>query len=417
MTVKLNTTLRGLAAALLLLGFALGAAAQQQVRIAAVVNDEVITLPELLERLDFVVATSGLPDDDRTRQQLGPQVLRTYIDETLQLQEARRLGIRVDRSEVEAAIADLARRNGMTPQQFRAWFRERGLSLDTLRRQIRAQLAWARVIARVLKPRVVVSREQVELALDGRDAGGEELRLAEILLPVYSPEQEQQVLEQAAEVVRALRDGADFAALARQISVAASADSGGDLGWVPVEALAESVRRLVVALPPGQPSDPVVTPDGVRILVVRDRRRRQDAGEEVFELGQLVVPLPPDAGPEDVAAAERQARAVRPRLTSCSAAEALAREMRTPGSGRLGWMKLDQLPPDFRAAVVRLGEGEATEPLRGPLGVHLLVVCKRGGEEGRRALARLALEREQLERLASRYLRELRESAYIDIRL
>lgn len=392
--------------------------ATAQVRIAAVVNDDVVTVQELLERLDFVVATSALPQDERTRQRLAPQVLRTYIDETLQLQEARRLGIGVTESEIDRALDDLARRNGMTPQQFRAWFAERRLSLSTLRRQIRAQLAWARVVRQELQPRVVVSREQIELALDGTAAGaGEEVRLSEILLPVYAPEQEAQVLEQARDLVAALRDGADFAALAQQVSVAASAETGGDLGWVPVANLAENLRRVVAELPPGQPSDPIVTPDGIRILLVRERRQGGGADADVVEIAQVVIPVSPPQDPDAVAAARRQALAIRPRLTSCAAADAVAAELRAPASGRLGWMQLAELPPGFRETVARLGVGEVSEPLSGPLGVHLLLVCDRGGEKGRRALARLAIEREQLERLANRYLRELRKSAFIDIRL
>lgn len=391
---------------------------QAQVSIAAVVNDDAITVQELAERLDFVIVTSGLPDDERTRRRLGPQVLRTYIDETLQLQEARRLGIDVSEQEIGQAMADLARRNGMTLRQFREFFADRKLSLATLERQIRAQIAWARVVRRVLQQRVVVSREQLELALNGMaDGDGEQIRLYEILLPVYAPEQEPQVLAQAREIVAALRDGADFAALARQVSAAASAENGGDLGWVPLAGLAEGLRQRVQGLAPGEVSDPVATPDGVRILMVGERRRSGGGFEEILELGQLVVPLPPDADDAALASAVRQAEAIRPRLTSCSAADALAAELRAPASGRLGWMRLEELPPEFRSAVANLGEGEATLPLRGPLGVHLLVVCHRGGEEARRALARLTIEREQLERLASRYLRDLRKSAFVDIRL
>jgi peptidyl-prolyl cis-trans isomerase SurA len=393
-------------------------AAVAQVRIAAIVNDEVITVQELVERLEFVIATSNLPQDERTRARLAPQVLRSYIDETLQLQEARRLGIRVSESEIDRALDGLAQRNAMSTEQFRAWFAERRLSLATLRRQIGAQLAWARVVRQVLQPRVVVSREQLELALNNlAGSAGEELRLAEILLPVYAPEQEAQVLEQARELVSALRDGADFAALAQQVSVAASAETGGDLGWVPVSSLAEELRRVVAALPVGQPSEPIITPDGVRILMVRDRRQGSSADIDVVEIAQVVIPLSSPRDQDAINAARRQAQAIRPRLTSCAAADAVAAELRAPASGRLGWMRLEELPLGFRETVARLGVGEVSEPLPGPLGLHLLLVCDRGGEKGRRALARLALEREQLERLANRYLRDLRKSAFIDVRL
>ena len=84
-----------------------------------------------------------------------------------------------------------------------------------------------------------MTQEQIELALKrgSAGAGDREVQLSEILLPVYDRDQEGAVLDDAQGLVAALRGGANFAALARQVSAAASAENGGDLGWVPVSAI------------------------------------------------------------------------------------------------------------------------------------------------------------------------------------
>ncbi len=402
------------------LSVAEGLRAQVTLRIAAIVNQDIITVQDLFDRLNLVLLATGARNDERTRARLGPQVLRTYIDETLKLQEARRLGIVVTEAELRQALTGVAARNRMTLDDLLALLRQRDIGVDTLERQIRAELAWARVINQQIRPNVVVSEEQVSLALATRERDrSEEVLLSEIVLPIYRPEQERQVLEDARRIVEAVKSGADFGALARQVSVAASAAARGDLGWVAVANLNESIRPIIENLETGVPSEPVRTANGIQIFLVRDRRLAGagDRRDELVEVAQLVVPLAVDAAEEEVRRALREAEAVRPRLRQCTDVVEVAREIGAPASGPLGWMPLSELPVDFAAAVAELEIGAVTRPLRGPLGFHLLVLCDRGGAEGERQRIRLQLEREQVQRLANRYLRDLRKSAYIEIRL
>ena len=89
-------------------------------RIAAVVNDDVITTQDLIDRINLGIATSGLPNDDATRQRLAPQVLRGFIDEKLQLQEAKRLGTDVTDAEIDQALQTIAQRNRTTAAELTA---------------------------------------------------------------------------------------------------------------------------------------------------------------------------------------------------------------------------------------------------------------------------------------------------------
>lgn len=275
----------------------LSAAALAQVpslRIAAVVNDDVITTGDLLDRINLGIATSGLPNDDATRQRLAPQILRGFIDETLQLQEAKRLRIDVSQGDMDQAMQTIAQRNRTSVAELTKFLSDRGLSARALQDQLRAQIAWIKIVGRELRPKIVVSQEQVDLAMR-RDAGADdrELALSEILLPVYDRNQEDKVVADAQGLVATLRGGGNFAAVARQVSAAASAENGGDLGWVPVAAIIPDLRDRIAALPVGQVSDPFVSPAGVHIFLVREQRSRaqgpadRDAVRQRLEQQQL----------------------------------------------------------------------------------------------------------------------------------
>ena len=78
---------------LLMAALSIPALAAVEQRIAAIVNDDVVSVQDLNDRLGLVLLTSRIPDQERARARLSQQVLRGLVEETLQLQEATRLSI------------------------------------------------------------------------------------------------------------------------------------------------------------------------------------------------------------------------------------------------------------------------------------------------------------------------------------
>ena len=148
----------------LLLAFPEALPAQEQ-RIAAIVNDEVVSAQDLNERLGLVLLTSRIQDQEQARQQLSPQVLRSLIEEALQLQEAQRLSIDVTPDELNRALADIASRNQMTPNQLEQMLANNEIDPKTLRNQLRAQISWLKIVNQRLRPQVNVTVDQLEIAV------------------------------------------------------------------------------------------------------------------------------------------------------------------------------------------------------------------------------------------------------------
>lgn len=395
---------------------------QSAQRIAAVVNDDIVSTQDLRERLMLVILFSGLQPDIETQRRLAPQVLRRVIDERLQLQEARRRGVGVLPQEIQGAVQNAAAANRMTPDQLLGMLAERGIDPDALRGQIEAELAWLKLVRQQFATRVVVTDQQVDLALDtASQSGRTELLLSEILLPIYDPEQTAEVMANAEELRAAIRQGGDFGAIAQQVSAAGSSADGGDLGWVPLDAVQQALQPLLAGLGAGQLSDPVVTPVGVQFFLVRDRRTASgQVPTDALQLAQLLFPVAANASEAAVAEALGQARNAALEITGCGDIERLARQLGLPNSGDLGWLRPADLPPEMARVLAGLPLETLSQPVRSFSGVHLLMTCadsRSGGDVAQRALLRRGLEEQQIQRLAARYLRDLRKDAFIDVRV
>ncbi|WGF86919.1 peptidylprolyl isomerase [Marinivivus vitaminiproducens] len=397
--------------------------------IAAVVNEEVVTLRDVRERLDLLVVTGSLANNDEVRDRLAPQVVRTLVDERLQAQEARRLGIVVTEEEVDRGTALIAQRNNTTADAILGFIQSRGASPDALRAQIRAQLTWVKVVGATLSSRVVVTDEQVEIAARAFESGQgkPEYFLREIVLPVYEVGDEQRVQADAERLARTLRAGGDFARVASQVSSSATAEQGGTIGWVRETELAPESLSVVQEMQPGQVSRPIRSASGYTILYMDARRvagqQMQDLSGIRVRLSQILFPTEANAGVNTITALNERAQSLRPQLTSCAAVERTADRIGAPASGDLGWIGASDLPPVLGQVVVSLPVGAISQPVRGPAGVHLLMVCDRRGElpvvalQADREQIRRQLESAQLENLARRSLRDLRREAFVDVRV
>lgn len=417
------------AKALAVLGLAAGlvaaAPAAAQERIAAIINDDIISVRDLNDRVRLALLTTNQPDNQDTRRRIAPQVLRGVVDEALQVQEAERLGLIATQEEIELSLNDIAARNNMAVPQLFSFLERNGVATSALQDQVRAQVSWIKIVQSRIRPRVAVADEQVNIILDQQQAqaGEPQLKLSEILLPVYSPDQEPAVRQNAQDIIASLSDEADFTALAQQFSVGANADTGGDLGWVSVASLPPNFQSALAALPPGTIAPPLRSPQGLHIIRVDERRSSAQAARDRNEvsLAQLFFALDESDEASTKAGLAARANAIRPRIGSCNELASIAASEGDDGSGLLGWLDPNDLPAPLHDAVAELAAGEVSPVVEGPSGLHLLMVCETRNEsnqdEVRRGQIRQRLVEEQTERLANRYLRDLRLDAFIDLRL
>jgi peptidyl-prolyl cis-trans isomerase SurA len=399
-----------LLAALLVL-FALPLAAQEVQRIAAIVNDDVISGYDLERRVELVISTTRLQDNPETRRRLRRDVLRNLIDEKLQLQEASRNNIKVADEEVDRALGMIARQNNLPADRFDEFLRANGVPKVALEQQIKAEIAWSKLVRRRLRSSVVVGQEEIDEALARirQNADAAESRISEIFLPVDSPELEAETQRTAERLAQQIRDGAPFSAVARQFSRGTTAASGGQIGWIRSGQLAPELEQAIEGMQPGQVSEPVRAAGGFYVLQLHERRRGAGAGEVTLSLKRILLP----AG-SDPAEARRAAAATQ----GCESADALAQQLGATATNEASSVKLDDVPPRLRNVLAALPVGQFSEPIQADEGLMLLAVCSREEAESELNREQVAedLVRQRMAMLANRYMRDLRRAAVVELR-
>lgn len=243
--------------------------------IAAVVGEDAISMSDVAARVQMVIVSSGMPDNEEIRERLTQQVINVLIDEQLKLQEASRLEIRITDEDINQGFAAVAAQNNLTAEQFTEILTKEHIPSHTIKNQIKAQIAWARVIQSRLRPEVEVSERDVR-DMYGRlkeNVGKTEYLVSEIFLPVEKPAEEDNVKKLADRLTGQLIQGeVPFTRLASQFSQSAAAAKGGELGWIQEGQLPEKLDKQLSRMGEGDLSRPIRSLTGYHIFYLRKKR-------------------------------------------------------------------------------------------------------------------------------------------------
>lgn len=393
--------------------------------VAAVVNDDIISTYDLVQRMRLLSVTAGIQPDENTLPQLQREAMRSLIEERLQIQELRKVEkehkteIVATDDEVDAELADVAKGNNMTADQMLAQLRSAGVGPETLREQIRAEVSWQGYIRGRFGSRLRIGQDQIKAVQEQltTSAGKPQYQISEVVIDPSRVGGLDNAVQGAGQLIVQIQQGAPFPAVARQFSSAATAANGGDAGWVGAGEMPPQVEQALEQLRPGQISRPIVTDDGVYIIALRDKR----AGSNValVSLKQAAVPLAADASPEQVQAAAAQLEALRPMVTGCADLEEKAAGVQGVMAGDLGEAEVAGLIEGFQTAVATTPDGQLSQAIRTNAGLHLIMVCGRRQSGAQIPTAQQIESRlvgQQLSMISRRLLRDLRGTATIEQR-
>jgi peptidyl-prolyl cis-trans isomerase SurA len=397
----------------------------QSLRVVARVNDEAITDYDLNERIVFATRSAGLQDTPDMHKRLETQILRQMIDEKLQLQNAKTLGVAPTDGEVAARVAEIERGAGMAQGTFKAYLQSIGVPFDIATQQIEATIAWGKIIRRKVRPHVDVSDAEIDdaLARMRSNVGKTEAHVAEIFVPVDRADQADDAYKSAQRIEEQLKRGAPFAALAQQFSQGQTAQNGGDLGWILPGSLDPALDAVVQKQPLRQASEPIRTPAGWHILYVVDRRPFATARPDDvrLDLVQMTLALPVNASPEETSRATAEAQKAMAGVHQCNDLHQQSRLLKGATSGDLKSIRVGDLRsnPQMYEEIPKLPVGGVAGPFRVAEGLQVVALCSKegaGGLPSREAISQQILLK-KIEAAARRYLRDLRRAATIDVKL
>lgn len=399
-------------------------------RIVAVVNEGVITQNQLNSRVRS--ATIQL---QRQKVQLPPpeylrqQVLDQMITERTQVQLANEAGIRVEDTELEQALNRIAANQKMSTQQMRQMVEKDGITWPDFREEIRSQMMIARVREREVDAKINVTPGEVDnfLANQAATGAGEEVHLAHIVIRIpegASPETLNKLRMKAVSIDDQAKAGRDFAQLAATYSESNDAMQGGDLGFRPVDSLPQVMTSAIANLRPGQVSDVVRSPSGFHIVKLIARKGGGGALPQIQQTHarHILIKVTEITSESE---ARQKINMVHARLKSGEDFATLAKLYSQDGSaqkgGDLGWLYPGDTVPAFDQAMNALKIGEISNPVQSQFGFHIIQVLERKttdvSQERQRQRATMALRQRKLEEANQEWVRQVRDRAYVEIRL
>lgn len=391
--------------------------------IAAIVNDDIISALDVNSRIKFTIFSSKLANNKQVVARIKPQILRKLIDEKLQAQEAKRANIKISDAELKNSIRLIEQRNKLQKGEMRKVFFSAGIDWRNFNQQIETDLAWRKVILRRVLSGSKIGDDAVDeqISLIEANKGKPEYLVGEIFLPFDSSKSVGDVQQLANRLHGQISKGADFPAVARSFSQSASAATGGGLGWIRTDQLDEQLAKVITKMTPGKLSPPLRGADGFYILVLRNKRIAQGLPPPDISvtLQQIFLPLRANASPGEISAQESLANSISSSASNCQDMDRIGKEKGAKQSGRLSNIKASALPENLRNAVLSNEVGKASKPIRTPAGYVVLMACSKSGDNSNQAV-RQKIEQDLLEKKASlfarRLLRDLRRSAFVDIR-
>jgi len=399
-------------------------------RIVAVVNKEVITQYELAERMNRVLKElqrRGTSPPERG--EIERQVLERLVAEKVQLQFARETGLRVDDLELDRTVNRVAERNKLSLTEFRNTLERDAIRFDAFREELRNEILITRLREREVTSKITVSEGEIEnflLEQSERKDAATEYSIAHILVRVpeqASPEQLEARRARAEEALKRLKDGADFAQLAAAYSDAPDALQGGVTGWRSQERLPELFVEALAKLKAGEVSNVLRSPAGFHVLKLVEMR---GAGApllvEQAHVRHILVRTNELVSEDD---ARRKLSNLRERIVNGVNFAELARlnsdDSSASRGGDLGWVYPGDTVPEFERAFMDLKQMEVSQPVKTPFGWHLVQVLERRtadmSSERRRVEARKALLDRKGDEAYQEWLRQLRDRAYVELRL
>jgi peptidyl-prolyl cis-trans isomerase SurA len=399
-------------------------------RIVAVVDNDVITLSELEDRIRIVteqIEKQGgkLPPQDVMQK----QVLERLISDRVQLLLAAQTGLRVDDNQLDKTVARIAEQNKMSLDQFRKALQQEGISYSKFREDMRAEITLARLREREVENRVNVTEAEIDNFLinqASRNDVADEFEISHILIRVpedSTPEAVQKLRDKAEKALKQLQQGVDFAQVSAAMSDTPNALEGGQLGWKTSTQIPALFLDALNTMKPGQVSPILRSPNGFHILKLTNRR----GGSSPLVIQQshvrhILIKPSETVSEQD---AKRRVDDLKERLDNGGDFAELARLNSEDGSaskgGDMGWVGPGDTVPEFEKAMNALKISEISEPVRTQFGWHIIQVTERReqdmGKEAARLKARQEIRARKSEEAYQDWLRELRDRAYVEYRL
>ncbi len=238
--------------------------------VVARVNNHIITYSDLNERYSYVLLSSNIKvNSPEERQILLNQVIDKMVDEELIRQEANKLNIRLEESEIDQVIENIVSRQKKTVAEYKKQLAQKGLSFVAYRNQIKSDIYWSKIVSDSLRSRIKITDFEIKEFFEQKKMSTDVTKylIAEVVIP---NDGDAKLLGQ--KLSDELKNGADFKTIVRQFSRSPTVDNSGELGWVSKNNIDSRIFESICKLDKNGYSDAVLINDSYYIFKILDKK-------------------------------------------------------------------------------------------------------------------------------------------------
>ena len=394
-------------------------------KIIAIVNDGVVLASEVNAETAYLKLQAkgngqALPSDEVFEK----RVISRLIDQEVQRQHADKLGISVDPGSVNRAIEQIASNNNMDTSQLRQSMKTEGIDYNRFRINVEQELLFGRLLQRDVQSRIKVSGQEIDDFIEANNSiDNESYQIQHILLavpPTANASEIDKTLERADAILVDLRQGAYFSQTAIATSDGARALEGGDLGWRSLQEIPDFLAAALVDMEKGDISEPLRSANGLHIVRLKNIRSGAQSEQAETLVRHIYLANSQDGNPEAKIAAIRE-RLVKGESFS-ELAETFSEDPNSANNGgELPWFVTGQMPSEIEETASSLKKGELSQVFRTQFGWHVLELLDKRTttikEEVIRQQAESVIRRQKTEQETERWIRQLRDESFIEMRV
>ncbi len=375
--------------------------------VVRLVNNAPITQYELTQRTRLLQSLGARSSD------IEAMALQQLTEDRLKEQAADAVGMTLQDDALDEAIENFAEQRQASVGGLRSLTERAGVAPETLNDFVRVGVLWRDLVNIRFRNRATPSQADLENILNfAASARQESVFIREIAIP-FAERGNEGARSLAERIIRDVRGGASFSALARQYSRTPTAARGGDVGWTPANRLPPLFAGQILSISPGDVTSPIEVPAGIIVIQLVDIREDPVSSNSSMTISysRLDVPLTGNASIEE---AQSQATELAIELDDCNSAESLFSEF-GPASGRYGPDPLSAIPPNIALALASLDAGETAILQPSDAGVSVITLCNRAATDDPEAIANLERQvfNQRMNNYASSYIQELQADAII----
>jgi peptidyl-prolyl cis-trans isomerase SurA len=269
-------------------------ASKSDIFVLAKINNQIITNIDLINRYKLIVSISKIKfSSQKEKQIIFNQLLNTLVDENLQINEAKNLGINLDQEKFNQSLEQIAKSQNKTITQFKNSFDRKSISYQSFFRQIESQILWSQIIRGVIVPKIKISQSEIDELLEFRkiESNIKKSFLSEIYIPFDYKNGADKIDSKSlvSKLYDEITKGKNFQTIIKQFSKSATAEFNGEIGWVSNLDVDKRISSAIQDLKIGQISQPVLMDDGYYLFKVNDQKTFSTLTDEDLEQIQNII--------------------------------------------------------------------------------------------------------------------------------